>query len=70
MVYLNTPEKGGETVFPRVRLKIVPEKGKAVLFYNVSDSGRVDPMSFHGGAPVERGEKWLMTCWLREHPFH
>jgi len=70
MVYLNTPEAGGETIFPLDNLKIVPKKGKAVLFYNVTSSGAVDPMSFHGGAPVLKGEKWLITRWLREREFH
>jgi prolyl 4-hydroxylase len=70
MVYLNTVEAGGETIYPKINLKITPEKGKAVLFYNVTQSGAVDPMSFHGGAPVKSGEKWLMTRWLREGEFH
>ncbi len=70
IVYLNTPKKGGETIFPKTGLKIVPEKGKALLFYNVNSKGIVDPMSFHGGAPVLEGEKWIITRWLREKPFY
>lgn len=69
MVYLNTPEEGGETIFPRARLAVRPEKGKAVLFYDVGPNGKEDPMSFHGGAPVIKGEKWIMTRWLRERAF-
>jgi prolyl 4-hydroxylase len=69
MVYLSPTEEGGETIFPRAGVKIAPEKGKAVLFYNVTPEGKEDPMSFHGGAPVVRGEKWLMTRWLREREF-
>ena len=70
MVYLNTTEQGGETIFPRAKIKIAPEKGKAVLFYNVNPYGKEDPMSLHGGAPVIQGEKWLLTRWLREREFH
>ena len=70
MIYLNTVEEGGETIFPCINLKVTPEKGKAVLFYNVNSDGKEDPMSFHGGAPVIQGEKWLMTRWLREREFH
>ena len=70
IIYLNTPEAGGETVFPRVHLKITPEKGKALLFYNVDAMGAEDPMSFHGGAPVLKGEKWIITRWLRESTFY
>lgn len=69
MVYLNTADAGGETVFPKIKLKIAPEKGKAVLFYNVDATGALDRMSFHGGAPVIEGEKWLVTRWLRESTF-
>jgi prolyl 4-hydroxylase len=65
MVYLNTPEGGGETIFPEVNVTIMPEKGKAVLFYNVEPTGQIDPLSLHGGTPVLAGEKWLITCWLR-----
>ena len=70
MVYLHTTEAGGETIFPKANIKIAPEKGKAVLFYNVNEEDQPDPMSLHGGAPVVQGEKWLITRWLREEEFH
>ena len=69
LVYLNTVAEGGETVFPKANLSITPTKGKAVLFYNVKPDGRIDPRSFHGGAPVIAGEKWIATIWLRERRF-
>lgn len=69
LVYLNTPSKGGETIFPKARVSIHPTKGKAVLFYNVDLQGHPDPNSFHGGAPVIAGEKWIATLWLRESKF-
>jgi prolyl 4-hydroxylase len=70
IMYLNTPKKGGETIFPKIGLKITPKKGKALLFYNVNAEGISDPMSLHGGAPVIEGEKWIITRWLREGKFH
>ena len=69
LMYLNTPEKGGSTYFPKVRVNITPVKGNAILFYNVDDTGKVDLLSLHGGAPVLAGEKWIATRWLRERPF-
>lgn len=69
LMYLNTPEEGGATYFPKAKISIVPVKGKAILFYNVDDTGKVDPLSLHGGAPVLKGEKWIATRWLRERPF-
>lgn len=69
ILYLNTPEQGGETVFPEAKVKVFPKKGNAVLFYNVNPDGVEDPLSFHGGAPVIKGEKWIATKWMREKPF-
>jgi len=69
LVYLNTPQKGGETVFPKGGIAIKPVKGKAVLFYNVNAKGKEDPNSLHGGSPVIAGEKWIATLWLRENTF-
>jgi hypothetical protein len=39
-----------------------------VLFDNVGPDGRPDADTLHAGLPVERGEKWLGTLWLRERP--
>ena len=65
--YLNTPTKGGATVFPDVSLDVAPIKGNAVFF----SYDRPHPMtrSLHGGAPVIEGEKWVATKWLREGRF-
>jgi prolyl 4-hydroxylase len=65
--YLNTPAKGGATVFPDVHLDVAPVKGNAVFF----SYDRPHPMtrSLHGGAPVIEGEKWVATKWLREGRF-
>lgn len=70
IMYLENTEVGGETIFPRANVKVKPVKGNAVLFYNCTPDGREDPMSFHGGAPVIRGEKWIATKWLRRGVFY
>lgn len=69
VAYLNTPISGGETIFPKAGVKVVPIKGSAVLFYNVNKQNRPDPNSLHGGAPVLAGEKWIVTLWMREGQF-
>jgi prolyl 4-hydroxylase len=69
VMYLNTPEAGGETVFPYANYAVQPKKGDAVLFYNLTPDGEVDPHSLHGGSPVKAGEKWIMTKWIREREF-
>jgi prolyl 4-hydroxylase len=78
-LYLNTVEEGGETWFPRANngpqprdyvscdcgLRIKPIKGSMALFYDMKDSGVLDPLSLHGACPVKKGEKWGGTQWLR-----
>lgn len=67
VLYLNTPEEGGATVFPDVGLTVHPIAGQAVFF----SYARPDPdtRTLHGGAPVLRGEKWVATKWLRQGRF-
>jgi prolyl 4-hydroxylase len=67
VIYLNTPDSGGATTFPDVKLEVAPVKGNAVFF----SYDRPHPMTrtLHGGAPVLAGEKWVTTKWLRERRF-
>lgn len=65
VMYLNTPAKGGETVFPEAGISVVPKKRDALLFYNCLPEGNTDPMTLHGGAPVVEGEKWIVNKWIR-----
>ena len=67
VTYLNTPQRGGATIFPDVKFDVAPIKGNAVFF----SYDRPHPMtrSLHGGAPVLEGEKWVATKWLRQGRF-
>jgi prolyl 4-hydroxylase len=65
VMYLNTPEAGGGTGFPHIGLTVTALKGSAVYF--AYDTG--DTTSLHAGLPVQHGEKWIATKWLRERPF-
>ncbi len=67
VMYLNTPEKGGGTIFPDVALEVAPIQGNAVFF----SYDRPHPVTrtLHGGAPVIAGEKWVATKWLRQGRF-
>lgn len=68
VIYLNTPERGGATVFPESHLEVAAVKGNAVFF----SYDRPHPMTrtLHGGAPVLAGEKWILTKWLRVGEHH
>ena len=67
IMYLQAPERGGATVFPDAAISVPPIRGSAV-FFSYADAS-ADSLSLHGGAPVEAGEKWIATLWLRERKF-
>lgn len=66
VMYLNEVEEGGATIFPEAGLEVVPKKGSAVYFEYTNSLGQSDPMSLHGGAPVLKGEKWIVTKWMHQ----
>lgn len=68
-VYLNDVDAGGATEFPVAGVRVAPRAGCAVVFDNLLADGHPDAASLHAGLPVERGEKWLATLWLRERRF-
>lgn len=69
IMYLNAVEQGGATVFPELGLEVLPSKGSAVYFEYTNSKGQVDPLTLHAGAPVDRGEKWIVTKWMRARDY-
>lgn len=69
VTYLNDAPEGGQTVFPQLGLAVSPFRGNACYFEYCDGDGRVDARSLHASAPVTRGDKWVMTKWMREHRF-
>jgi prolyl 4-hydroxylase len=68
LMYLNDVDDGGETTFPEIGLSVIPRRGHAVYFAYYDFQNQLDPLTFHGGAPVRQGEKWVATKWFRERP--
>ena len=68
VMYLNTPERGGATVFPESHLEVAAVKGNAVFISY--DRPHQMTRTLHGGAPVLAGEKWILTKWLRVGEHH
>jgi prolyl 4-hydroxylase len=65
IIYLNDNFEGGETHFPNINKYIVPEIGKAAIFYNVNLNGDVLEKSLHEGKDVKNGVKWIANKWIR-----
>lgn len=66
LVYLNDGYEGGETDFPKIGVRYKGRKGDALMFVNVAASGSPDLQTFHAGLPPTRGEKWLLSQWIRD----
>jgi prolyl 4-hydroxylase len=69
LVYLNEDYEGGETAFPRIKQQFKGRKGDALIFWSLSEDGVPDRNSLHAGTPVRRGEKWLLSQWIRQKPY-
>ena len=65
LVYLNDDFEGGETEFSRIGIKFRGRTGEALVFHNVLPNGKGDMNTVHTGRPPTRGEKWLLSQWIR-----
>lgn len=68
LVYLNDDFEGGETHFTEVGRRFRCKAGGALYFHNLLDDGSPNPRSFHEGASPTRGEKWLLSQFIRDKP--
>ncbi len=66
MVFLNRPEIGGCTNFPRAGVKVAPEAGTLLAWNNNDGEGLSNPYTHHEGMLVEAGVKYILTKWFRE----
>ena len=67
LMYLHEPERGGDTSFPQLGLRFAAKRGCALFFSY--DRPLPSTRTLHGGSPVQAGEKWVATKWLREGGF-
>jgi hypothetical protein len=63
--YLNDGYEGAETDFPRADWRYKGGAGDAMFFSNVELSGAPDRQSLHAGLAPTRGEKWLLSQFIR-----
>jgi len=69
VAYLNDVPAGGETLFPAIGLSVSPQRGHAVCFEYCNRAGELDEALLHASRPVEQGEKWVATKWMRSQRF-
>ncbi len=69
LVSLNDAYTGGATVFPELKIEHKGQTGDAFVFENTDGAGAPYPETLHAGAPVAKGEKWLLSLWCRERRF-
>ena len=68
LVYLNDDYEGGETDFPELGIRHRGGKGDVLIFLSVDASGAPDPRTLHAGRPPTRGEKWVLSQFIRNKP--
>lgn len=69
VIYLNSVPRGGETTFPSLDLSVRARAGNAVYFEYSNSDNELDERCLHAGVPVEEGEKWIATKWLRQSTY-
>jgi prolyl 4-hydroxylase len=67
LVYLNDDYGGGETAFPRLGISHKGRRGEGLYFVNALADGP-DVRMLHAGRPPLRGEKWIVSQFVRNRP--
>ena len=66
LIYLDTPQRGGETHFRALDITVAPKPGRLVVWENLLPSGQCDHAMIHGGLEVRKGTKTTLVTWERE----
>lgn len=65
LVYLNEDYEGGETSFPDLGIEHKGRRGDGLYFVNALADFSPDFRTIHAGRPTTRGEKWVLTQFVR-----
>jgi hypothetical protein len=68
LIYLNDDFDGAETSFLKLDWRYRGQKGDAILFWNTDPNAIADTATLHAGLAPTRGEKWLLSQWIRRPP--
>ena len=66
MAWLSNTEEGGETVYlyPGKEGVLKPDRGSAVVWFDLHSDGYRNTFTKHAGCPVLKGSKWILNKWL------
>lgn len=65
LVYLNDDYEGGETEFPALGIVHKGRRGEGLYFVNALENDAPDLRTIHAGRPPTRGEKWIVSQFVR-----
>jgi len=71
-LYLNEPDAGGGTNFPKLNnMTVMPKVGKALIWPSVLDGSpnKKDPRTDHQALSVEKGVKFGANAWIHQRDF-
>jgi prolyl 4-hydroxylase len=68
LIYLNDDYGGGETAFPELGFSHRGQRGGGLYFVNALPDLTPDLRMLHAGCPITRGEKWIITQFVRSRP--
>jgi hypothetical protein len=66
LLYLNEGYDGGETTFPELGIVHRGKRGEGLYFINSRNDRSADRQMLHTGSPPMRGEKWIVTQFIRD----
>lgn len=69
LIYLNDDYDDGATDFPTLGICHKGRRGQGLLFINALPDLQPDMRMLHAGRPPTRGEKWIVSQFIRSRPF-
>jgi hypothetical protein len=69
LAYLNDDYEGGETEFPELGIRHKGRRGEGLYFVNAHSNGEPDTRMVHAGRPPVRGDKWIVSQFIRGQAF-
>lgn len=69
IICLRQAEMGGSTGFININDFVLLKQGDCIWWNNVDENGQIFFDSLHCGRCPIIGEKWILTCWIRENKY-